>query len=365
MPDLSAPVSPTSRVAEAGRSSVASRIQAKAGAGSSPPTSSPEVARISRRTQPADAAVIRRWPTSSLESTKKTDLLDKIAGTSNLVKGIVLNELAERTANVGELELLLTMTDAQTLKDMLQALCPLATKSSGMYGSWVVKALSYKIPPAVCLRVLQAAGDAATNAVGLMFIIGRYPQEELVEIVQRAKTAKMVQDLFELLKSKAEVATVLEFLRMASPAAVLKAIKGRKGSEDLATVRADIVDSSADENSITATNGTVIKFYEVDNLPVPVTELPHLRNALEVFDGKAGPENTWRGQHDAPHNNKNGDLPGVKNAGGYLEHDVRSPTEGGAGTKRLVTDENSKAVYYTNTHYGSTGKPAFYLIRKP
>lgn len=315
-----------------------------------------------RRAGNTGEVVIRRWATSSLEPTRKAALLEKVNGSSPLAKGMVLSELSARTKDVAQLEQLLGLMDADTLKGILQGVDPklVADKNSETFGSWVVAALATGITPAVCLQVVQAAQDKVNKALVLLEIIRKHPQPTLVEIVTLAKTAQVVKELFAQLRKPEEVPILLDFLRTASVAAVSAALTARKPGEELAGLRAKLIETGASENSVTAGNGKVIKYYAVDNLPVSAQEIPYLKNALDVFDGKAGPTNTWRGQRNANHDNRKGELPGVINGGGYLEHDVESPLEGGAGTRRIVTDKNSKAVYYTNTHYAS-----FYMIRKP
>lgn len=47
----------------------------------------------------------------------------------------------------------------------------------------------------------------------------------------------------------------------------------------------------------------------------------------------------------------------------YKEWDVHSKIKGvNRGTERLVTGDKGE-IYFTNTHYGSAGSPAFYLIQ--
>jgi hypothetical protein len=59
------------------------------------------------------------------------------------------------------------------------------------------------------------------------------------------------------------------------------------------------------------------------------------------------------------------DLPGPKGAGSpYREYRVAPPPGvSGAGTRRVVVDSRTGAVFYSWTHYGDTGRPAFVRIR--
>jgi hypothetical protein len=61
--------------------------------------------------------------------------------------------------------------------------------------------------------------------------------------------------------------------------------------------------------------------------------------------------------------NKNGDLPGPSGATSpYREYRVASGP-GGANVRRIVKNELTGEMYYSWTHYGDTGKPAFVKIR--
>ena len=57
-------------------------------------------------------------------------------------------------------------------------------------------------------------------------------------------------------------------------------------------------------------------------------------------------------------------MPGTPGAGGYTEYDV-NPGAGAAdrGPGRLLQDNNTGNMYYTNTHYGDSGWPSFWRIR--
>jgi RHS repeat-associated protein len=59
--------------------------------------------------------------------------------------------------------------------------------------------------------------------------------------------------------------------------------------------------------------------------------------------------------------NNAGDLPGVKGAGGYTEYRVSSTT--GKNVQRVVKSDLDNSLFYTWTHYGQAGNPAFVRIR--
>ena len=66
-----------------------------------------------------------------------------------------------------------------------------------------------------------------------------------------------------------------------------------------------------------------------------------------------------------PFKNWAGDLPGGQGAASpYSEYRVRpAPGVGGAGVRRVVRDRKTGRMYYTWTHYGDTGNPAFVQVR--
>jgi hypothetical protein len=63
--------------------------------------------------------------------------------------------------------------------------------------------------------------------------------------------------------------------------------------------------------------------------------------------------------------NRDGDLPGVARGGGYLEYYVEKDSSDSTyhGGRRLLKHVSTGRVYYTNTHYGDNGSPAFVRIR--
>lgn len=68
-----------------------------------------------------------------------------------------------------------------------------------------------------------------------------------------------------------------------------------------------------------------------------------------------------------PHGNHDGLLPGVKGAGGYTEYYVREGTgenHGTSPTNRVVKQTSTGDLFFTNTHYGRDGAPAFTHLGK-
>ncbi len=85
----------------------------------------------------------------------------------------------------------------------------------------------------------------------------------------------------------------------------------------------------------------------------------------EANDGKV-PNAVKKFRWEYPHRNKDGDLPGKKNAGGYLEYYVRwgdNTNSGEHPTRRIVIRESDGNKFYTNTHYGDQGAPPFYDLK--
>jgi hypothetical protein len=62
------------------------------------------------------------------------------------------------------------------------------------------------------------------------------------------------------------------------------------------------------------------------------------------------------------HRNGDGLLPGLKGAGGYKEYYCRQNGTGISPVRRVVKKDAGGTVFFTNTHYGRDGAPAFYHI---
>jgi hypothetical protein len=63
------------------------------------------------------------------------------------------------------------------------------------------------------------------------------------------------------------------------------------------------------------------------------------------------------------HGNSEGNLPGTPGLGGYTEYYVRrAPGQPAPGARRLVKHTRSGFVYYSATHYGKEGPPAFVKV---
>jgi guanyl-specific ribonuclease Sa len=91
-------------------------------------------------------------------------------------------------------------------------------------------------------------------------------------------------------------------------------------------------------------------------------EATAVNEILEAF-GNGEATSPFGGKWNEYHGNNGGDLPGVRGGGGYAEFYVRAaPGTPGWGLRRLVRNDASGRWYYSRTHYGSTGNPAFVLL---
>ncbi|MCX7748962.1 MAG: ribonuclease [Clostridia bacterium] len=96
----------------------------------------------------------------------------------------------------------------------------------------------------------------------------------------------------------------------------------------------------------------------------PLEEEQAISNTLSHIDAGTRPTGPTRRKWGTNFRNNRGDLPGVPGAGGYKEYRVApAPGTSGAGPRRIVTNTAGDEVYYTWTHYGDSGDPAFVRIR--
>ncbi len=101
----------------------------------------------------------------------------------------------------------------------------------------------------------------------------------------------------------------------------------------------------------------------IDSLPA--ADQASVRATLQHIDNGTKPSGPLAKKWGTQFKNRGGDLPGPSGAASpYREYRVApSPGVSGAGVNRIVVDQQSGAVYYTWTHYGDTGSPAFVQIR--
>jgi hypothetical protein len=98
---------------------------------------------------------------------------------------------------------------------------------------------------------------------------------------------------------------------------------------------------------------------------LPAAEEASLLQTLGHIDGGTTPTGALEKKWGTQFKNRTGDLPGPKGAASpYLEYRVAPPAgTSGAGPLRVVVNKRTGETYYTWTHYGDTGAPAFVQIR--
>ena len=98
---------------------------------------------------------------------------------------------------------------------------------------------------------------------------------------------------------------------------------------------------------------------------LPAAEEASLLKTLGHIDAGTKPTGPVAVKWGTQFENRLGDLPGAKGAASpYLEYRVAPPAAtSGAGTLRVVVNKQTGEMYYTWTHYGGAGKPAFVQIR--
>lgn len=98
---------------------------------------------------------------------------------------------------------------------------------------------------------------------------------------------------------------------------------------------------------------------------LPAEELSALKSTMSHIDAGTKPTGSLSKKWGTTFKNWANDLPGKNGADSpYREYRVApGPGEAGAGTRRIVVNKETGAVYYTWTHYGDTGNPPFVRIR--
>jgi guanyl-specific ribonuclease Sa len=98
---------------------------------------------------------------------------------------------------------------------------------------------------------------------------------------------------------------------------------------------------------------------------LPPSEEAAVLATLRNIDAGTKPAGALAKRWGVPFKNWSGDLPGPGGPSSpYQEYRVAPPPgTSGAGIRRVVVDPNTGDVYYTWTHYGDTGSPAFVQIR--
>jgi hypothetical protein len=98
---------------------------------------------------------------------------------------------------------------------------------------------------------------------------------------------------------------------------------------------------------------------------LPAAEEAAVLGTLRHIDAGTNPTGALAKKWGTQFKNWDGDLPGAQGmASPYLEYRVAPPPGvSGAGPNRIVVNSQTGEAYYTWTHYGDTGAPAFVQIR--
>ncbi len=98
---------------------------------------------------------------------------------------------------------------------------------------------------------------------------------------------------------------------------------------------------------------------------LPAAEEAAVLQTLTHIEAGTTPGGALANRWGIPFKNWAGDLPGARGATSpYLEYRVAPPPgTSGAGQLRLVKNQSTGEIYYTWTHYGDMGTPAFVKIR--
>jgi hypothetical protein len=128
---------------------------------------------------------------------------------------------------------------------------------------------------------------------------------------------------------------------------------------------AALLEQQRKDRGLIAEDGTLIEEITINELGG--AEKTAVEAALNAYDGGTVPVLTHSNgmKWGETYNNRDGTLPGKRGAGGYREYYVQKRTGDPTyhGSRRLVRHNTSGRFYYTNTHYGDNGQPAFRRIR--
>jgi hypothetical protein len=183
-------------------------------------------------------------------------------------------------------------------------------------------------------------------------------------------------------KDRAKPGTMSHTDMMAVQALITPAVieLGKSGRDDVAArdkltkigEKLDEIDGAADALAADAGEISDLKLdgrYSQNKTKIPLESRASLTgqektNVDEVFDALDDGETAspFGGRWNDYHGNNGGDLPGIRGAGGYTEFYVRKvpgDTSGFWGARRLVRHTATGRWYFSRTHYGSNGTPAF------
>lgn len=121
--------------------------------------------------------------------------------------------------------------------------------------------------------------------------------------------------------------------------------------------------SSEAETITNRSNTHNIARFDLNSLPA--ADRVAVLDTLRHIDNGTKPSGKLAVKWSTPFENRDGDLPGERFSNSpYVEYRV-APSTGtrGAGTNRIVRNTMTGEMYFTWTHYGDTGSPAFVQIR--
>ena len=201
---------------------------------------------------------------------------------------------------------------------------------------------------------------AVTDSPGqLDELIKRVPATELKVHLANFPHAALLKRIVYLCSGPSEFNKIMGNITNLNAKEDVVSLLNENGEAGLTEIES-IFDTKRVSEGLKAANGTIISKITVDSFKGE--HFTAVRDALNALDGTK--ERNWGGKWGDYHGNEEGNLPGVAGRGGYKEYYVRpGPLEGGWGGRRLVVHNATKRVYYTWTHYGEQGKPAFVRIR--
>jgi hypothetical protein len=204
--------------------------------------------------------------------------------------------------------------------------------------------------------VAGAIESAASTVVSLGIDLLTAPVTDTVDLTTGVIAGDPKATLQVLANSANKVASALSSMKR------LLGIGGPRSNQDLPNIRGEI-----DNDFRGAMPHPVIPKCCARITPgsLPAAEEAAVMLTLGHIDAGTKPTGALAKKWGTPFKNWGGDLPGMQGAKSpYLEYRV-APSAGsaGAGTNRIVVNSQTVDMYYSWTHYGDTGDPAFVQIR--
>ena len=214
--------------------------------------------------------------------------------------------------------------------------------------------------------VALTAGPPALTAEVLVSLLGQMSSTTLLTLLPLAGSPEVLLRLRAAAVDDSELESNLRDLRAAGwkPDQALVAAQ----DADAGVFTQDLADQKV-AMGLVAENGTAIAWMSSTKIvgDGEANEQQAVTAALAELDaGRIHVPGVCENRGD--HENWAGDLPGARNVVPYREQGIQPPTAHWPGRRRLVVDESvaepaKRRVYYTWTHYGQHGAPAFVRIR--